>query len=174
MIRLGVSYPMKTLTHDGIEIALRTEVLAEPWSEVEKAESSLGCEFPSDYKRLITLLGSGEFQPMPIRLLAPRLILQNLEEDKAVYSECWDWTDSPEVWDQERALESVACFDGYAGDAIRFHPSNPNRMYILSRSATTIEVVTSFAELIDYYRHEFDKGQSLTFRSDKYWTQASD
>jgi hypothetical protein len=133
-------------------------------AELESAEAALGCRFPSDYREFVLRFGAGEFDELTLRVFSPSQIVRMTPEDRDRFSQYWFWVDSPEVWTKEKAIESIACFDGSCGDDIRFHPSDPQTMYLLPHEKTVIYRFTSFADIIGHFRREFSPdSDGLTF-----------
>lgn len=133
-------------------------------AELEKAERTLGCRFPADYREFILRFGPEEFSELTLRLFAPADIVKMTPEDRHRFAEYWFWTDSPDVWTQEQAVESIACFDGSCGDDIRFHPADPKTMYLLAHEESVILPFTSFADLVHHFQQTGESDtEKLTF-----------
>jgi hypothetical protein len=133
-------------------------------AELESAEKALGCRFPSDYRDFVLRFGSGELEELTLRVISPSQILEVTPDDRTRFSEHWFWVDSPDVWTQERAVESIACFDGSSGDDIRFHPADSRTMYLLPHEDTVIHKFTSFADIVRHFQREFaPESDRLTF-----------
>ncbi len=133
-------------------------------AELEFVERVLGCRFPSDYREFVLRFGSGELEELTLRVFSPSQIVQMTPDDRARSSEHWFWVDSPDVWTRERAVESIACFDGSSGDDIRFHPADSESMYLLPHEDTVIHKFTSFADIVRHFQREFaPESDRLTF-----------
>lgn len=136
--------------------------------DLEQAESVLGCRFPTDYRDFIIEFGSGEFDKMPMRAEPPRCISLNTEADRSRLREYWFWDNSPDVWSQQLAVESVMCFGSWNGDDIRFHPSDPETYYILPHGEDVIYRLRSFDELVTHFcTHRPYTKSGLIFRPHK-------
>jgi len=120
-------------------------------ADLRSAESVLRCTFPTDYRDFLREFGPGEFSPVPLQVLPPSALLRSTTDDQQRLREHWFWSDSSEVWSQKLACESIACFDGCCGDDVRFHPSDPDSIYILPHDETCIYRVASFAELLSRF-----------------------
>lgn len=143
------------------------EVVGDPFQvadkEIVKTERDLGCSLPSSYREFVQTYGYGEFESICLRILRPSSVVSMLRDDQNGFKDYWFWDDSPEVWTQAKAIESIACFDG-EGHGIRFHPSDPSVQYFLSHDDSTIEKFDSFSELIEFMRnYGGDDGEGLAF-----------
>jgi len=105
--------------------------------EVAKVEHQFACRFPDDYRSFVVEYGPGEFEPVHCKVLPPSLIAARTQQDRSRLREYWFWDESPEIWTQARAVESLACYDGDGHD-IRFHPSDPSKTYFLSHDEQVI------------------------------------
>lgn len=155
---------MNIHSFNGISIEVTSPLSPVGVAELESAERTLGCRFPSDYREFVLRFGSGEFERLALRVFSPSEIVQMTPTDRARFSEYWFWVDSPDVWTQERAVESIACFDGSCGDDIRFHPAESQTMYLLPHGDTVIHKFTSFADIVRHFQREFTpESDQLTF-----------
>ncbi|MBI5772611.1 MAG: SMI1/KNR4 family protein [Verrucomicrobia bacterium] len=132
----------------GIQIELTTQPDPISDAEIRSAEAALGCTFPPDYRDFLLQFGIGEFAQIPLRVLPPSALIWRTPEDQERLREYWFWADSSEVWSQNLACESIACFDGSCGDDVRFHPSNSSSFYVLPHEDSQIFRIATFAELI--------------------------
>ncbi|MGV3755859.1 MAG: SMI1/KNR4 family protein [Verrucomicrobiota bacterium] len=155
---------MSTHTFKGINFETSGPLSPVTTAELEKAERALGCRFPPDYRDFILRFGPGEFKELTLRLFAPAEIVEMTPDDRNRFSEYWFWTDSPDVWTQEQAMESIACFDGSSGDDIRFHPTDPKTMYLLVHEERVILPFTSFTDLVHHFQRTSESDpDTLTF-----------
>ncbi|WP_299487679.1 SMI1/KNR4 family protein [Acaryochloris sp. IP29b_bin.137] len=119
-------------------------------------EDHLGFLFPEDYRQFVTTLGPG-ITNLSIQTLSPQRIVDIfLSEVRERLSDCWFWDNSPNVLTQAQAVECVPFFDSNLGDDILFHPSDPNRWFILGHEEEEVVVVHSFQELFDFYLKIYD------------------
>lgn len=139
----------------GVNFEASTPLRPVGTAEMEAAERALGCRFPSDYREFVLRFGSGELQELTLRVFSPDQIVQMTPGDRSRFCNYWFWVDSPDVWTQERAIESIACFDGSCGDDIRFHPADPLTMYLLPYGDTVIHRFTTFADIVQHFKREF-------------------
>ena len=140
-----------------IEFALAATAQPIAEEDVRAAEAALACSFPLDYRDFVLQFGAGEFDGLPLRLFAPADLVRGTPRDRARLRECWFWTDSPEVWSQQKACESIACFDSTDGHDIRFHPSEPAALYVLPHEESWIRRVEGFAGLVAFF-HDYYSG----------------
>ena len=155
---------MSSHTFNGIKFEATKPLRPVGVAELESAERALGYRFPSDYREFVLRFGSGEFEELTLRVFSPFEILEMTPDDRARFSEHWFWDDSPNVWTQEQAVESVACFDGGSGDDIRFHPADPETIYLLPHEDTVIHKFSSFADIVRHFQREFaPESDKLTF-----------
>lgn len=136
--------------------------------DLSEVESKLKFLFPEDYRNFITRFGIGETN-LSIRTLSPLYISNNyLSKMRNRLSEYWFWNESPEILTQERAVQCVPFFDSWCGDDIIFHPSKPNKWFILPHEEEVIWSVNSFKQLCDLYSKRFDNLQPpFTFEAYK-------
>lgn len=136
----------------GISFAVATPPLR-PISiqDLSTVEDRLDFLFPEDYRAFITNLGTG-YTDLSIRNFSPQDIMDSyLGEVRNRLSEHWFWNKSHNVLTQAQAIECVPFFDSDHGDDILFHPSEPNRWFILGHETEEVAVVHSFQELCDFY-----------------------
>lgn len=143
------------------ELAGRSLPVAE--EELRRVEQRLGCVFPDDYRAFVTSYGPGEFEQLCFRVPSPAAIAAQTEHDQARLRKYWFWSESPEIWTQAQAVESIACFKG-DGDDIRFHPSDPSGIYFLSHDENVIYKCGGLAELLKLTRKYYEvQAPVLTF-----------
>ena len=103
-------------------------------ADVTAAEVALGATFPSGYRAFITRFGRGVLGGL-MRIYTPDDIQNgpnNLREWRARIDEYWFWEDSAALLPKERALECIVIGDTVGGDELIFHPSEPDRLYVLA------------------------------------------
>jgi hypothetical protein len=155
---------MNVHSFNGIDFEVTKPLRPVGVSELHYAERALGCRFPSDYREFVLRFGSGEFEELTLQVFSPSQIIQITPGDRTRLSEYWFWADSSAVWTQDRAIESIACFDGSCGDDIRFHPADPSTMYLLPHEDTLIHKFTSFPDIVRHFQREFaPESGKLTF-----------
>jgi hypothetical protein len=123
--------------------------------EVNAAESTLGCTFPTGYRGFITRYGRGVLGNL-VRIYTPADILSghnNLKEWRARIDEFWFWDSSAELLPKALALECVMLGDTVGGDELIFHPSEPDRLYVLPHDFDDAYLVSStgFDAAIDWF-----------------------
>lgn len=146
---------MSIHSFNGIRFVVTSPLRPVEAAELESAERRLGCRFPSDYRDFVLRFGPGEFEELSLRVFSPTLIFHMTPDDRVRFSKHWFWMDSPDVWTQERAVESIACFDGSGGDDIRFHPADSRTIYLLPHGDTVIHKFTCFADIVRHFQREF-------------------
>lgn len=62
-------------------------------------------------------------------------IEKELTEWRRRINKYWFWDDVRELLPKERALECVIIGDTVSGDELVFHPSRPNRLFVLPRDS---------------------------------------
>ncbi len=104
------------------------------------AERTLGARFPNGYAEIILRFGQGILCGF-IRVYPPGEILGG-ESSYLAWRErvdaYWFWDEGVDVLSKERALECVCVADTLNGDELVFHPSDPDRIFILPRSEEAI------------------------------------
>jgi hypothetical protein len=109
-------------------------------AEVAAAERALGLRFPTGYADVITRFGQGVLCGY-IRVYPPGEIVAGENSHLAWrerIGEYWFWDEGVDVLSKERALECVLVADTLNGDELVFHPSAPERVFILPRSEEMI------------------------------------
>lgn len=112
-------------------------------AEVDQVEAHLGIRFPAGYRDYITRFGEGLLGGSYIRIYPPRRILSgenNLAEWRQRIAEYWFWDEGREVLPREQVQQSVIMGDTFDGDELIFHPSDPERIYVLPRYSENIYV----------------------------------
>ena len=124
--------------------------------ELSSVEAELGCSFPNDYREFITTFGPGEMN-FHVGAFSPRTILKILPETRERLSEYWFWREDPASLTQRRAVECIPFFDSCDGDDILFHPSEPNRWFILLHGEPDIITVHTFQQLCNFYIQKYEE-----------------
>jgi hypothetical protein len=116
------------------ELKLSAPTVGVPDAEVDAAETALGARFPGDYRAFITRLGRGLLGGL-VRVYSPADIANgpnNVREWRKRIDEYWFWDASAELLPKARALECVCIADTVGGDELVFHPSEPDRLYVMA------------------------------------------
>ncbi len=113
--------------------------------EVDQAAAKLKTHFPDGYRQYVTTLGEGTLANF-VRVYPPWRILAELEEWRDRIRQYWFWDAGADVLSDEKAEQSIIVADTLNGDELIFHPSEPNRLFVLPREDEVI----------------FEAGESLT------------
>jgi hypothetical protein len=119
---------------DEIHVVSERLVLA-TLAEVDALASRLWITFPAGYREYVTRLGEGVLGGSFIRIYPPWRIEKELTEWRRRINKYWFWNEGREVLPKERALECVIIGDTVNGDELVFHPTRPNRLFILPRDS---------------------------------------
>lgn len=112
-------------------------VLATP-AEVDALASRLWITFPDGYREFVTRLGEGVLGGSFVRIYPPWRIETELPEWRRRINKYWFWDEGRELLPRERALECVLIGDTVNGDELVFHPTRPNRLFILPRDSEQV------------------------------------
>jgi hypothetical protein len=102
---------------------------------VDAAQKELATHMPSEYREFITRFGEGTLGGY-VRVYPPHQILKGdncVTEWRKRIDEYWFWDDGADVLPKVRALECLIVADTVDGDELAFHPSEPDRLYVLPR-----------------------------------------
>jgi hypothetical protein len=102
---------------------------------VDAAEKQLGTRLPAGYRDFITCFGEG-ILGVYVRVYPPHQILEGdngVTEWRKRIDEYWFWDEGKDVLTKEKALEFIIVADTMDGDEVVFHPSEPDRLYVLPR-----------------------------------------
>ena len=124
-------------------------------ADVTAAQAALGATFPTGYRAFITRFGRGVLGGL-MRIYTPDDIQNgpnNLREWRARIDEYWFWEDSAALLSKERALECIVIGDTVGGDELIFHPSEPDRLYVLAHDFDEAYLASStgFEAAIDWF-----------------------
>ena len=108
-------------------------VLAKP-SDVDALGARLWVTFPTGYLDYVTRLGEGMLGSF-VRIYPPWRIEKELAEWRRRINKYWFWDEGADVLPKERALECVIVGDTENGDELVFHPTRPNRLFVLPRDS---------------------------------------
>ena len=118
--------------------------------DIQKAEVKLGTIFPAGYREYVTTLGEGRLDEF--RVYAPWRLCSYLEEWRDRIRQYWFWDEGADVLTDEQVEESIVIADTMNGDEIIFHPSQPNRLYVLPRNEEMIyEIGNDLFEAINWF-----------------------
>lgn len=136
--------------------------------EVDAFASQFWINLPDGYHEYITRLGQGVLGSSFVRVYPPWQIEKELVEWRRRINKYWFWDAGCDLLPKDRALECVIIGDTTNGDELVFHPSRPNRLFILpgeseqifeagSNLLDAIEWIFSSGELIEPYEgREFE------------------
>ncbi|HET9229809.1 MAG TPA: hypothetical protein VFO00_00885 [Vitreimonas sp.] len=105
-----------------------------PDAEVVASEQAIGGCFPTGYRAFITRFGRGVLGGL-VRIYAPADIANgpnNVREWRNRIDEYWFWDASAELLPKARALQCICIADTVGGDELVFHPSEPDRLYVMA------------------------------------------
>lgn len=103
-------------------------------AEVTAAEGHFNTRFPTGYREFITRYGRGILGGF-MRVATPADLLNgpnNVREWRARIDEYWFWDGSADLLPKAKALECIVIADTVGGDEFVFHPSQPDRIYVLA------------------------------------------
>lgn len=123
-----------------VKVALGLRVLASS-AEVSEMELRMGTRFPTGYRDFMTTLGEGNLGSDCICVYPPWEINNKTQAEwRERVSDYWNWDRSAKVLNKEKALECVLIGSSCDGEIV-FHPSEPDRLYILSQDSPQIHRV---------------------------------
>jgi hypothetical protein len=136
LLRFGV-WRGEALNINDIHVSGKALVLAKP-AEVNALESQLWITIPDSYREYVTKLGEGVLGGSFVRVYPPWRILKEINEWRERIRKYWFWDKVRKLLPKERALESVIVADTLNGDELVFHPSRPDRFFVLPRDSEKI------------------------------------
>jgi hypothetical protein len=98
--------------------------------EVAEAERSLGTRLPREYAEFATRFGEGDYCTF-VRVYPPRIVAEHRDEFQQRVSEFFLWEEGHDILPRERVVESIIVADTFQGDELVFHPSDPDRLFVL-------------------------------------------
>jgi hypothetical protein len=104
-------------------------------AEIDALESKLWIAFPPGYCDYVTQVGEGVLGGTFVRIHPPWRIEKELGDWRRRISKYWFWKASHELLPKERALECIIIGDTVNGDELVFHPTRPNRLFVLPRDS---------------------------------------
>jgi hypothetical protein len=124
-----------------------------PPAEVAQLEQQLGTKMPMGYQDFVATLGVGILNDT-VRVYTPRRIARELKDFQQRWDEYWFWDEGRDILSKEKALESIIIADTGNGDELIFHPSQPNKLYLLPRDSGQIfEPGSGLDEAIEWILH---------------------
>ncbi len=128
---------------DDVKVAKGPLVTASA-NEVDALEAKLWLTFPEGYREYVARLGEGYLNS--VRIYPPWRIEKELQAWRRRVAQYWFWDEGPQILPQERGVECVCVGDTLGGDELVFHPSRPDRLFVLPRDA--FEVFEAGADLL--------------------------
>ncbi|MDR0781168.1 MAG: SMI1/KNR4 family protein [Pseudomonadales bacterium] len=122
---------------EDIKIIETPLVLASP-AEVDALAARLWVTLPSGYREYVTQLGEGILGGSLVRIYPPWRVEKELSEWRRRIDKYWFWDAGREKLPKERALECIVIADTLNGDELVFHPSRPDRLFVLPRQSEQI------------------------------------
>ena len=140
------------MDYSSVHLMNENVVLVSP-EEVAQLELQLGTKMPAGYQEFVTTLGLGILNDT-VRVYTPGRIARELEGFRRRWDEYWFWDEGRDVLGKEKALESVIIADTGNGDELTFHPSQPDKLYVLPRDSGQIfEPGNSLGEAVEWILH---------------------
>ncbi len=121
--------------------------------EVKAFEEEFWVKFPKGYLEYITNFGEGVLAET-IRIYPPRRIKEELPVWRQRIKDYWFWNEEPRLLPKERALEAIVLGDTLNGDELIFHPSFPEKIFILPHEDES--VILAGDNLPDVIQEIFD------------------
>src|SRR5688572_1289215 len=107
-------------------------------ADVDRFESEYWLTLPKGYREYITRLGEGILGGSWVRIYPRSRIVRELDEWRDRVRQFWFWDAGRKLLPKSRALECVVIGDTMGGDELVFHPSRPNRLFVLPRESEKI------------------------------------
>ncbi len=129
----------KALNITEIRASGKPLVLVKP-ADVDALEAKLWVTFPDGYREYVTTLGEGVLGGTFVRVYPPWRIDKELVEWRRRVNKYWFWDKGRSLLPKERALECIPVGDTVNGDELVFHPTRPNRLFVLPRDREKVFV----------------------------------
>jgi hypothetical protein len=126
-----------TMTINDIHVTGKPLVLAK-LADVDALEARLWLTFPDGYRDYVTKLGEGVLGGEFVRIYPPWRIEKELDDWRQRIAKYWFWDKGRALLPKDRAVECVIVGDTVNGDELVFHPTRPNRLFILPRDSEKI------------------------------------
>lgn len=120
-----------------ITITSKPLVVAKP-AEVNALEAQLWVTFPIGYREYICKLGEGVLGGELVRIYPPWRIANELDDWRQRIKRYWLWDKGRAILPKERAVECLILGDTVNGDELVFHPTRPDRLFVLPRHSERI------------------------------------
>lgn len=111
-------------------------------SAVDAMARKLGTRLPAGYREFMARFGEGNLG-VYIRVYPPHRILDgdnNVADWRKRIDEYWFWDEGKDLLPKAKALECIVVADTMDGDEIVFHPSEPDRLYVLPRNEEKVYI----------------------------------
>lgn len=125
------------MTINDIAITGKPLAVAKP-AEVDALEAQLWVSFPDGYREYVCKLGEGVLGGELVRIYPPWRITKELGEWRQRIKKYWFWDKGRAVLPKERAVECLIIGDTVNGDELVFHPTRPNRLFVLPGDSANI------------------------------------
>ncbi|MBV9866772.1 MAG: SMI1/KNR4 family protein [Abitibacteriaceae bacterium] len=140
------------MDYSSVHLLNESLVLVSP-EEVAQLEQQLGTKMPAGYQDFVTTLGLGILNDT-VRVYTPNRISRELKDFQQRWDEYWFWDEGRDVLSKEKALESIIIADTGNGDELVFHPSQPDKLYVLPRDSGQIfEPGSTLDEAVEWILH---------------------
>ena len=116
--------------------------------DVDALASRLGVQLPAGYRDFMTRFGKGDIACY-VRIYPPAEITDSdnsVEAWRERVDRYWFWDQGADILSKAKALECVIIADTFDGDEVVFHPTEPDRLYILPRYSEKIYAVDGGVE----------------------------
>lgn len=121
--------------------------------EVAQLEAHLETKMPVGYQTFITTFGVGFLHNTinNVQVYPPSRIAHDLGGFQERWDTYWHWDDGKHVLSKDRVISAIIIADTSNGDELIFHPSEPERLYVLPIDSTYIfEVGSSLDDAINW------------------------
>lgn len=120
---------------------------------VARLERQLGTTMPTGYKEFVETLGLGVLNDT-VRIYMPERIFAEFRDFQRRWNEYWFWDEGRDVLSKAKALECIIVADTGNGDELVFHPSQPDKLYVLPHGSEQIfEPGGTLDEAIEWILH---------------------
>jgi hypothetical protein len=101
-------------------------------TELDALEKKLACTMPMGYRDFMLRYGEGVICKY-LRIYTPLQILQEYKQFQARVASCYFWSEGAKIASQEQVCQSIPIADTLDGDELIFHPSSPDKLWVLPR-----------------------------------------